>query len=170
MEKNPLDAFRVDPHVLRSRTFHLAALRFRERQLLVRAVARIRKRLGAKMPPDEARLEVQEHLITLAEAYAHRLALTFFDEAVTKVADDGLRAELDRLGALHAIELLRRDAAFYMQEGYFDSDRASELRKESERLRAELVPRAVGLVDAFAIPATCLAAPIAFMDPANPVW
>lgn len=170
LEKNPLDAFRVDPNVLRSRGFHLAALRFRERQLLVRAVARIRKRLGEKMPPDEAMLEVQEHLVVLAEAYAERLALTFFDEEVTKVADEGVRAELDRLGALHGVELLRRDAAFYLQEGYFDAERASELRVTSERLRAELVPRAVGLVDAFGIPATCLAAPIAFMDPANPVW
>ena len=42
------------------------------------------------------------------------------------------------------------------------------IRKEVEALMAEIAPGARALCDAFAIPDACLAAPIAFFDPAHP--
>ena len=115
-------------------------------------------------------LEVQEHLVALAKAHAERIALEWFDAAVTKVEDPILRALLDDVGALHGITVLRCDAGFYIGEGYFDPAKESALRRESDLLVRELRDAAVGLVDAFAIPDACLAAPIAFMDPAHPTW
>lgn len=76
----------------------------------------------------------------------------------------------DRLGALHAITILRADASFFFARGYLESDKDSALREEGEALIRELRDSAVGLVDAFGIPDACLAAPIAFMDPAHPTW
>ncbi|MBX3187491.1 MAG: acyl-CoA dehydrogenase family protein [Labilithrix sp.] len=170
LEKNVVAARRTAPEHLRDRAFHLAALRYREEQLLSTSAARLRKRLAAKKPMEEAALEVQEHMVALARAHAERLALEWFDDAVATIEDDALRALLDEVGALHGIGALRADAGFYLSEGYFDATKESALRKESDRLIRELVPAARELVDAFGIPDACLAAPIAFMDPAHPTW
>ena len=136
----------------------------------LQASVRLRKRLEAKMPFDQAALEVQEHLVALAKAHAERLALEWFDVAVGAVEDPSLRALLDKVGALHGITVLRADAGFYIAEAYFDPTKESALRRESDLLIKELLDSAVGLVDAFGIPDACLAAPIAFMDPAHPTW
>ncbi len=169
-EKNPVAVRRTDNAHLRDRDFHLAALRYREEKLLVTAAARLRKRLGAKMDPHEAMLEVQEHLVALARAHGDRLALSWFDEAVSALPAGSVRDRLDRLGALHALTVLRTEAAFYLSDGYFDAVKERAIREEGESLLRELQPDAVGLVDAFGIPPACLAAPIAFMDPAHPRW
>ena len=169
-EKNIIATRRTSPEHLRDRAFHLAALRYREEFLLETAAARLRKRLGAKMDVETAALQVQEHLVALAKAHSQRLALEWFDESVSAVEDETLRALLDRVSALHAITVVRADAAFYLAEGYFDPSKESALRDESDALIRELTPAAVGLVDAFGIPDACLAAPIAFMDPAHPTW
>jgi acyl-CoA oxidase len=169
-EKNAIAARRTAPAHLRDRGFHLAALRYREESLLETAAGRLRKRITAKMPVEQATLEVQEHLVALAKAHAERLTLEWFDAAVVKIEDATLRALLDNVGALHGITVLRADAAFYIGEGYFEPSKESALRRESDLLIRELLGSAVGLVDAFGIPPACLAAPIAFMDPAHPAW
>jgi len=169
-EKNVVATRRTGSEHLRSRAFHLAALRYREESLLESASARLRKRIERKMAVEQATLEVQEHLVALAKAHAERLALEWFDAAVSEVKDDALRAVLDQVGALHGITVLRSDAGFYIAEGYFEPAKESALRRESDVLIRELLDAALGLVDAFAIPDACLAAPIAFMDPAHPEW
>jgi acyl-CoA oxidase len=169
-EKNAIAARRTAPEHLRDRGFHLAALRYREESLLASAAGRLRKRLTAKMELEQATLEVQEHLVALAKAHAERLTLEWFDAGVNEVKDATLRALLDKVGALHGITVLRADAGFYIGEGYFEPTKESALRRESDLLIRELLDSAVGLVDAFAIPDACLAAPIAFMDPAHPAW
>lgn len=169
-EKNAVAIRRTDAKHLRDRDFHLAALRFREEHLLGSVAARLKKRLDARMEAEVAMLEIQEHLVALAKAHAERIALAWYDEAVQKVEDATLRTLLDDLGALHAITVLRADAGFYIGEGYFDPAKESALRRESDLLIRELRDAAVGLVDAFGIPDACLAAPIAFMDPAHPTW
>jgi acyl-CoA oxidase len=122
------------------------------------------------MDPHEAMLEVQEHLVALARAHGDRLALAWFDEAVSALPAGPVRDRLDRLGALHALTVLRTEGAFFLSEGYFDAVKERAIREEGEGLLRELQPDAVGLVDAFGIPPECLAAPIAFMDPAHPRW
>ncbi len=169
-EKNFVARRRTAPEHLRDRAFHLAALRFREEHILGTAAQRVRKRLGRKGAGDDALLDVQEHLLALAHAHAERYALELFDEAVREIEDPALRGVLDRLGALHAITVLRADAGFFFAERYLEPEKGSALREESEALIRELSAEAVALVDAFGIPPTCLAAPIAFMDPAHPTW
>lgn len=170
MEKNVLAVRRTDSAHLRDRGFHRAALRYREEVLLETASQRLRKRLEAKLDPHATMLEVQEHLVALARAHADRIAFEWWDEAVQACTDPEMAPWLERLGALHALTKLRDEAAFYLGEGYFDSGKESAMRRETEVLLDELHPAAVALVDAFGIPDACLAAPIAFMDPAHPRW
>ncbi|WP_394831206.1 acyl-CoA dehydrogenase family protein [Pendulispora rubella] len=169
-EKNLLAVRRTDPEHLRDRAFHLAAFKYREERLLETAAARLRKRLEANRDAHAAMLAVQEHLVALARAHADRLALQWFDESIADCSDAQLVPWLDRIGALHALTRLREEAAFFLAEGYFDAQKEHALRKETTALLGELRQGAVALVDAFGIPDACLAAPIAFMDPAHPRW
>jgi acyl-CoA oxidase len=168
-EKNSVVVRRADSEHLRDRSFHLAALRYREERLLETAAQRFKKRLAKKMEPAAAVLEIQEHLIALAWAHADRLALEWFDEGV-KSATGAVAEQLERLGALHALGRIRAEAGFYFSEGYLEPSKESAMRKETVALLRELRASASDLVDAFGIPDVALAAPIAFMDPAHPRW
>lgn len=165
-DKNPISSRDTDRAHLRDRAFHLAALTHREETLVRTAALRMRKRLpnGAH----EALLAVQEHLGVAARAYVDRLALEWFAEEIAQVEDEETRNWLVSLGNLHALSRLEADAAWYLEDGYFQSVKARAIRKEVEALMGEVMPAARALVDAFAIPDTCLAAPIAFFDPAHP--
>ena len=165
-EKNPIARRDTDRAHLRDRAFHLAALSHREQTLVRSAAMRMKRRLpkGAH----EALLAVQEHLGAAAHAYVDRLALEWFAEEITKVEDAGTRAWLEKLGDLHALSRIEEHAAWYLEEGYIEAGKARAIRKEVESLMRELAPAARALTDAFAIPDACLAAPIAFFDPAHP--
>ena len=167
IEKNPAQIRRTDPEHLRDRTFQLDALRHRELRVTETAAARIRRRLGAKREPDAALLEVQEHLIALAEAYAERLAFEWFALAAA-AAPEAARPALHMLGDLHALALLERRAAWFLEDNYFDDRKAHAIRKQVEALLGEVAAIAPGVIAAFRIPDAVLAAPIAFFDPAHP--
>ena len=165
-EKNPIARRETDRAHLRDRAFHLAALSHREETLVRSAAMRMKKRLpeGAH----EALLAVQEHLGAAAKAYVDRLALEWFTEEVRRVEDEGTRGWLEKLGDLHALSRIEQEGAWYLEQGYVEPGKARAIRKEVEALMRELAPAARALVDAFAIPEACLAAPIAFFDPAHP--
>jgi len=167
-DKNPLAARESSRAHLRDRRFHLAALAHRERVLVRSAAMRMKKRVKGEGGAHAALLAVQEHMIEAARAYVDRLALEWFEARSAKVADAEARATLDRLGDLHALSLLEEHAAWYLEDGYFEASKARAIRKEVEALMGELTPDARALVDAFQIPDACLAAPIAFFDPAHP--
>ncbi|HEU0036573.1 MAG TPA: acyl-CoA dehydrogenase [Kofleriaceae bacterium] len=167
LEKNPAQIRRTDPEHLRDRQFQLAALRYREAHLTETCAGRLRKRLAAKRDPEHAMLEVQEHLIAVAEAYAERLAFEWFamQEATAPVA---ARPALHLLGDLHALVLLERRAAWFFEHDYFEDPKVRAIHRELEILLDEVAVIAPGVVSAFRIPDAVLAAPIAFFDPAHP--
>jgi acyl-CoA oxidase len=167
-EKNPIARHRTEREHLRDRAFHLAALEHREETLVRTAALRMRKRIAAKIGAHEALLELQEHLVAAARAYVDRFVLSFFETIVARVEDEPTRATLKTLGDLHALGVIESQLAWYLEDGYVDGAKARAIRKETEALQRELVPAARPLVDAFAIPDACLAAPIAFFDPAHP--
>jgi acyl-CoA oxidase len=166
--KNPFETRRTDRAHLRDRAFHLAALRHREDTLVRTAALRIRKRTAGGAAANDAMLEVQEHVVEAARAYVDRLVLEWFETRVAELADGETRTVLARLGDLHALSLLERRAAWFLEDGSFVPAKARAIRKEVEAALAELAPIARSLVDAFGIPDACLAAPIAFFDPAHP--
>jgi acyl-CoA oxidase len=167
IEKNPAQIRRTDRDHLRDREFQLDALRYRERRLTETAAARIRKRLGAKRDPEAALLEVQDHLIALAEAYAERLAFEWFALAAA-AAPEASRGALRTLGDLHALALIERRAGWFLEDKYLDDSKAHAIRKQVEVLLGEVAAIAPGVITAFRIPDAVLAAPIAFFDPAHP--
>jgi acyl-CoA oxidase len=169
-DQNPIARRDTSSEHLRDREFHLAAFAHR-RDVLVRSVAlRLRRRVDGKGDAHAAMLEVQEHMIAAARAYVDHLAMAWFEERLAKVEDEPTRGWLRKLGDLHALSRLEEDAAWYLEDGYWEPRKARAVRKEVEALMGEVAPAARALVDAFAIPDACLAAPIAFFDPAHPRW
>lgn len=168
-EKNPVSARMTDQTALRSAEVQLAALSYREQTLLASAAQRLKKRLDAKVEPTRAFLDVQEHLVALAHAHVERRVLEAFEAGVRRATGDEARA-LSRLRELHGLCTLERHLGWFLEDGVFEAPRARAVRKLIPSLLAEVRVDAVGLVDAFGIPDVCLAAPIAFNDPAHPRW
>lgn len=168
-EKNPITTRATDAAHLRSSEFLLAALQHREEVLTRTAALRMRKRLAKKdASAHEALLEVQEHMVAAATAHVERLAFAWFTEAVKLLDESESRTWLEKLGQLHALSRLEQQAGWFLEDGYFEASKARAVRKQVEALCREIAPAARSLVDAFGIPDACLAAPIAFFDPATP--
>lgn len=165
-QKNPFVTRGTEPGTLRSADYQLDALRFREASLVASAARRIQKRTKQKMDGARALEDVQEHLVAVALAHVDTLVHEAFVEAEQRAKIPALT----RLRALHGLHTLERHAGWFLADNYIEPGKAQAIRKEVVVLFGELLPDAVGLVSAFRIPDACLAAPIAFSDPAHPRW
>ena len=147
----------------------LAAFRYREEHLVETALLRIKKRLDAGADGETAVLLIQEHVVAISEAFAERCAAEWFT-AAEAAAPDAAKPLLARLGDLSLLSRLEAHTAWFLETDYFEAGKTRAIRKEVEALIAEIAPHAREIVEAFAIPAACLAAPIAFFDPAHPTY
>ncbi|RYZ40560.1 MAG: acyl-CoA oxidase [Myxococcaceae bacterium] len=159
-DRNPIAGRRTDSDHLRDSDFHLRALRFREEEILSSVSKRIRKRLTAGVEAFEAFNQVQTHLLALAHASVERIVLEQFLLGVAAVKDEALKPVLGRLADLFGLSCLESASGWFLEHGWLEAPKAKAIRKERVKLCAELRPDAVGLVDAFGIPDTCLSAPI----------
>jgi acyl-CoA oxidase len=169
-DKNPLTTRETSRAHLRDGRVQLAALAHREETLVRTAAARMRKRLQDGADAHAALLDVQEHMVAAALAHVDRVVAEAFRAAVPSVDDQAVRPWLERLCDLHALARIEETMAWYLEDGYVEAPKARAIRKEVEALCRELAPAARPLVDAFGIPDACLAAPIAFFDPAHPAY
>lgn len=169
-EKAPFRARRADEASLRDPEMQRAAFAWREESLLRSAGARAKKRSDAGMDAQAVLMDLQEHLVALAEAHVERRVMDAMAGAVERAPDEGTRVWLARLRDLHALSRLEARAAWFVENGELDGAQTRAIRKLVPRIAGELRDGAVALVDAFGIPDACLAAPIAFHDPAHPRW
>jgi acyl-CoA oxidase len=65
------------------------------------------------------------------------------------------------LRALFALSRIEDNLDWFLEANYVESTKSKAIRGEVNALCDELRPQAEALVDAFAIPGACLAAPIA---------
>lgn len=68
---------------------------------------------------------------------------------------------LKKISVLYALNELKKDASWYLEQGYISGIKSKAIRKRVERLSTELRPHIGVLVDGFGIPEHCLEAPIA---------
>lgn len=169
-QTNPFTSRNTDEASLRSADMQLAALRFREASLLSSVARRLRKRLKAKgTDPATAFLEVQEHLLAAAQAHVEVRVLSAFINGVQR-ASGAEREALNRLRELHGLCVLERHTGWFLENGAFEAGRARAVRRLVPTLFCEVRPDVLALVEAWGIPDACLAAPIAYSDPAHPRW
>ena len=161
-ELNPVVTRKTDREHLRSLEFQQAALQYRADRTLLSAGRRLQRRIDEEdMDPFDAFVDVQDHLVQLAHAEAERVVLERFVDAIDRLDDDSLRETLDRLRQLFALSRIEENLDWFLEAGYVESNKAKAIRGTVNDLCDDLRPQAEALVDAFGIPESCLAAPIA---------
>ncbi len=163
-ELNPVVTRNTSPEHLRSPEFHSEALRWREDHLLSTLARRLRSRLKRGSDSFHALIECQDHAVALAKAHTERVVFDRFREAIDTCPEGDLQAPLERLAALYALDSIERDRGWFQEHGYIEAAKAKALRKQVNVLCAEIRGEAEALVDAFGIPDSLLAAPIATRD------
>lgn len=158
---NPIYSNKVDKEHLYDPKFHAHALNYRTRRLTYTLAMRIRGYIKKGMPSYQAFMKVQTHLIALGKAYAAELAYQTYSNFVSGMLEGKNQILFEQLGTLHALSEMRKDAEWYLEQGYIGSVKSKAIRQRVERLCTELRPHIEVLVDGFGIPEHCLSAPIA---------
>ena len=158
---NPAYTNNVDTDHLYNPKFHKHAFDFRTRRLTYTVAMRIRDYVKKGMPSYQAFLKVQTHLLTLGRAYSVELAYNTFVDFTESIKDEKNKALFEKLGTLYALHELRKDASWYLEQGYIGGTKSKALRQRVERLSTELRPHIGSLIDGFGIPDHCIEAPIA---------
>jgi acyl-CoA oxidase len=160
-EKNPIATRRTDDEHLLDDQFHLQAFIHREKTILASAAQRIKKLVDGGLEPYDAFNVVQHQMIDVAQAYLERVVLEQFQAAIKTVEDEKSKTILTKLNQLYALSQLEKNKGWYLEDGYMEAVKTKAIRKMVNQLCWDIRPDAVALVNAFDIPESCLAAPIA---------
>ncbi|MDX6183606.1 acyl-CoA dehydrogenase [Flavobacterium sp. Fl-77] len=160
-EKNPIATRRTDDEHLLDDQFHIQAFIHREKTILASAARRIKKLVDSGLEPYDAFNVVQHQMIDVAEAYLERVVLEQFQAAIQAIEDVKIKEILTKLNQLYALAQIEKNKAWYLEDGYMEAVKTKAIRKMVNQLCWDIRPDAVALVNAFDIPESCLAAPIA---------
>ncbi|MEM6801565.1 MAG: acyl-CoA dehydrogenase [Bacteroidota bacterium] len=160
-DKNPIAIRKTSKKHLRDIDWLVDMHRDRENSLVMSAARRLKHRLDKGMNSYDAFLEVQTHLVTMAEAYMERIILEYFRDAVRACSDPDVKRVLKKLCALYGLSRIEEHMTFYFTHDYLSDAKANAIRYQIDKLCLALRKQAIPLVDSFAIPDEILAAPIA---------
>jgi acyl-CoA oxidase len=160
-EKNPIITRKTDDAHLLDEEFHMHALVHREKTTLASAARRLKKLIDGGLDSYDAFNVTQHQMVDVARAWLDRIFYERFASAVRKTDDPGLRAALLQLQQLFALSVIEQNKGWYLEDGYMEAPKTKAVRKMVNQLCWNIRKDAVPLVNAFAIPDTCLAAPIA---------
>jgi acyl-CoA oxidase len=163
-ELNPLIVRNTDEEHLLDPEFQLDAFKYRERDILTSAAKRLKRHIGEGMDSFDAFNVAQHHLVQVGFAYIERMVLEKFIEQVNATPDVGCKAILKKLCDLFALSQIDKNKGWYLEQGYMEGVKTKAIRKLMNQLCWDVRQEAVPLVDAFAIPDSCLAAPIVVMS------
>ena len=158
---NPMYSNKTDKDHLYNPKFHVHALEYRTRRLTYTLAMRIRGYIKKGIPSYQAFLKVQTHLMALGKAYSAELAYKSFLEHTNTITDPDYKTLFEKIGTLHALYEIRKDASWYLEQGYLGGTKSKAIRQRVERLCTELRPHLNTLIDGFGIPDHLMTAPIA---------
>ncbi|MBS1682005.1 MAG: acyl-CoA dehydrogenase family protein [Bacteroidetes bacterium] len=160
-ELNPIVIRNTDEDHLLDPQFHLDAFRYRERNILTSAAKRLKRHIDEGMDSFDAFNVSQHHLVQVGFAYIERIVLEKFIDQIQNTADKNCQAILKKLCALFALNQIDKNKGWYLEQGYLEGVKTKAIRKLLNQLCWDVRQEAVPLVNAFAIPDSLLAAPIA---------
>jgi acyl-CoA oxidase len=160
-EMNPVVVRKTDEEHLLDNEFHLNAFRFRERAILTSAAKRLKRHIETGMDSFDAFNVVQHHLVEVGKAYVERIVLEKFQAKVESITDESSKSILAKLCQLFALHQIDLNKGWYLENGYLEGVKTKAIRKMVNQLCWDIRQDAVPLVDAFQIPDSLLAAPIA---------
>ncbi|MEM1219458.1 MAG: acyl-CoA dehydrogenase [Bacteroidota bacterium] len=158
--QNSLSFASTNPEHLRDPKFHVNAFEYREQRLLMGVAERLRGKIKGGMDSYKAFLECQTHLLKLAEAYIERVVLEKFLDSNAQ-ADPEIVPKLEQLAQLYALNAIETDKGWFLETGFISADKSKAIRREVDRLCAEVRVFAGNLVEGFGIPEVLIKAPIA---------
>ena len=167
-ELDPVTSRRTDSEHLRDTTWLLEMFRHREKMLLGSVARRFKRRVDDGMNSFDAMNQVQSHLVDTANAHVERVILEAFIDGVQRAGDPALTESLRRLCALFGLEQMHQDLAWFMENSLVEAPKARAIRAELIVLCDEVRQEAVHLTEAFGIPESVLAAPIAHSPVVEP--
>jgi acyl-CoA oxidase len=160
-EKNPIVTRKTDDVHILDEEFHLNAFQHREKTTLASAAKRLKKLIDGGLEPYDAFNVVQHQMIDVAQAYLERIVLEQFQKAIQSIEDKKSKGIMLKLSQLYALSQIEKNKGWYLEDGYMEGVKTKAIRKMVNQLCWEIRPDAVSLVNAFDIPESCLAAPIA---------
>ena len=163
-ERNPITVRNTSKEHLLDFEFYLSAFRYRERQILASAAKRIKHHIDAGMDSFDAFNHTQNHMLNVGFAYIERVVLEQFVYQVSRTKDVKCKSVLTQLCQLFALSQIEKHKGWYLEDGYMEGAKTKAIRREINELCLQIREDAVPLVDAFKIPDSCLAAPIAVDD------
>ena len=155
----------VEDTVLRAPQTHADLFYHREADLTLSLARRISKRVKSGLSLFEAFNQCQNHALSLGKAYADRLVHQAFRAAIHEETRPEIRRALMSLCQLYGLIRWEADLAWFTANNLTATHIAKLVPKMVTKVCGEIRPQAVHLVNAFAIPDNCLAAPIAFEKP-----
>ncbi len=160
-EMNPITIRNTSSDHLLDSEFHISAFEFHEKQLLYSVAQRLRGKIKDGMRSYDAFLECQTHLLALAEAFAERVILEQFLAVIANCTDENLKTILKKLCDLFALSTIEKHKGWFLEKDYMESAKTKAIRRMVDSLCKSVREEAGALVEAFGIPKTLLAAPIA---------
>ncbi len=167
-ELDPVTSRRTDREHLLDPVWQLDMMRHREQMLIESVARRFKSRMDQGMDSFYAMIDVQDHLVSTAHAHIERILLEQFIAAVHAETDEGLRTQLNALRELFGLNHLQQDLSWFMENSLVEAPKARAIRTIMNEICFEVRQQAVHLVDAFGIPESCLAAPIAVSPVVEP--
>jgi acyl-CoA oxidase len=157
IERNPLVTYETSDEHLLDPAFQLRAFHHRESDLVGSLARRLKRRIiDQKMDAFDAFNECQPHVISLAWAYAERLAMEGIHGAV-EAAPESLRPSLEQLRNVYALDALQSDIGWFLENDWVEPRKAKAIRKLLHRLCLDLSQSAPAIVDGLGIPDPWLA-------------
>jgi acyl-CoA oxidase len=163
-ELNPIIVRKTDEAHLLDPEFHMDAFEYRERDILTSAAKRLKRHIDQGMDSFDAFNVSQHHLVQVGFAYIERIVLEKFIEQVKNTSDKNCQSILKKLCTLFALSQIDKNKGWYLEQGYMSGAKTKAIRKLLNQLCWDVRQEAVPLVDAFAIPDSCLSAPIAIKN------
>lgn len=134
------------------RAMQLRLVQDREQHLIETLAGRLRRAQDPDVDAFAVFNQCQDHLVATAAAHVDRLVLEAFAAAVESCPDGEARTVLDQLCDLHALSVIERHKAWYLEHDRLSASRAKAVTGAVNSLCEQLRPRAVSLVDGFGIP------------------
>jgi acyl-CoA oxidase len=149
-----------ESHAL-DREQQLELFRWREGHITASVAQRFKRGLDEDYDAFEVFRAVQDHAVAAGRAHLETVILEAFVAAIDACDEERLKAPLELVCDLYALQNLEADKGFFQEHGRLAAPRCKAITREVNRLCNEVRQQAAELTDAFGIPDQVLAAPIA---------
>lgn len=163
---NPLETRATGSEALREPSFQMDLLRHRTQDQVVRLAGRLQGLVKDGRDATSAFNAAQNEALDLARSHLEQVVVERIAE-VEGQAEPGLATLLGRVRSLTALHAIESDVGWFLEHGYVASPQAGAVRREVDQLCDELAQESLGIVEAFRLPRSAVAAPIADLEAAE---